>query len=320
MTSDMAHFKLEAKISGLMCSFNAGEELEFRYESFPPVVVSLKQLDRIGNAICTATTVKDVEPEIKAELDSCLEDGYVKTSELKPDTLKTIDDIKHHVRAVSRSTVIMFNWTHGLDGPPNSYGPPRAFYSEDGNRWFQFAQATRGSFNTELASRLIYARDVRVDQVVRKVELGCEEPLGRQLFREAWQQIEINPRGALVIGVAAAEVGLKRLIGTLIPGAKMPSAKKIMRKLLPTLPATARWRDGRPITLPLELIERVEDAFELRNEVVHVGAPPPSQQELASMLRAISDLLWICDVLLGEHWAMKHVSSETRTNWPSKSS
>ena len=222
----MAHFKLEAEISGLRCSFNAGEELEFRYKSSPPVIVRLRQLDRndeahfarTGNAICTATTVKDIEPEIKTGLDSCLEDGYVKISKLKPDTLKTIDEIFCPLRSISRSTIVMLNWTHGLDSPPNPYGRSLAFYSEDGNRWLQFARATTGSFNAELASRIVYARHVQVDEVVRKVELGFEEPLGRQLFREAWAQIGINQRGALVIGVAAAEVGLMRLIDTLTPG------------------------------------------------------------------------------------------------------
>ena len=103
----------------------------------------------------------------------------------------------------------MLNWKHGLDSPPNPYGRFLAFYSEDGNRWLQFVRATTGTFNAEEASRTVYARHVQVDEVVRKVELGFEEPLGRQLFREAWAQIGINHRGALVIGVAAAEVGLK---------------------------------------------------------------------------------------------------------------
>jgi hypothetical protein len=65
MMSDMAHFKLEAGISELRCVFDAGEELEFRYKSSPPVVVSLKAPDRndkarsvsIVNAVCTATSV-----------------------------------------------------------------------------------------------------------------------------------------------------------------------------------------------------------------------------------------------------------------------
>ena len=262
----------------------------------PPVIVRLRQLDRndeahfarTGNAICTATTVKDIEPEIKAGLeDSCLEDRYVQISKLKPDTLKTIDEIFCPLRSISRSTIVMLNWTHGLDSPPNPYGRSLAFYSEDGNRWLQFARATTGTFNAEEASRIVYARHVQVDEVVRKVELGFEEPLGRQLFREAWQQIEINPRGALVIGVAAAEVGLKRLIATLIPGAEWlvqelqaPSARKILRDFLPTLPVRAKWADGSEIKLPSKLISDVVKAIDLRNKIAHVGALPPVDKNL----------------------------------------
>jgi hypothetical protein len=123
----MAHFKLEAEVA-LNCRFEAGEEIEFRYT--PPVIVRLRQLDRndeahfarTGNAICTTATVKGIEPEIKAGLDSCLEDGYIKISKLKPDTLKTIDEIFRPLRSISRSTIVMLNWTHGLDSPPNPYG------------------------------------------------------------------------------------------------------------------------------------------------------------------------------------------------------
>jgi hypothetical protein len=325
----MPHFKLEVEIA-LNCRFEADEEIEFRYTSPAPVVVRLRQLvrnyeahfARTGNAICTATTIKDIEPEIKAGLeDSCLEDRYVQISKLKPDTLKTINEIFCPLRSISRSTIVMLNWRHGLDSPPNPYRS-LAFYSEDGNRWLQFARATTGSFNFEEASRIIYAKDIRVDEVVRKVELGFEEPLGRQLFREAWDQIGINPRGALVIGVAAAEVGLKRLIGTLIPAAEWlvqevqaPPMRKILRDFLPTLPVRATWADGSPIKLPAKVISEVVKASELRNKVVHVGALPPSREELAIMLGSISDLLWMCDVLSGEHWAMKHVSKK---NWPAE--
>jgi hypothetical protein len=177
------------------------------------------------------------------------------------------------------------------------------------------------------ASQMIHASSVQTDEIVRKVEAGAEEPLGRQLFHEAWSQIGINPRSALVIGVAAAEVGLKRLIGTLVPSAEWlvqeiqtPPVRKILRDFLPTLPVRAKWPDGRQIALPSKLINEVVNAFELRNKIVHVGAPPPSREELAKTLRAINDLLWICDVYLGELWAMKHVSGVTMKNWQAKAS
>jgi hypothetical protein len=328
----MAHFKLEAEISGLRCSFNAGEELEFRYKSSPPVIVRLRLLDpndeahfaRTGNAICTATTAKDIKNEIKAGLYSCVEDSYVKISELKPDTLKTIDEIFCPLRSISRSTIVMLNWTHGLDSPPNPYGRSLAFYSEDGNRWLQFARATTGTFLAEEASRIVYARHVEVDEVVRKVERGFEEPLGRQLFREAWAQIGINRRGALVIGVAAAEVGLMRLINTLTPGAirdtRTPPFVKMLREYLPNLPVKAKRVDGRSIMPPVQILQQLEVAITYRNSVVHAGALPPKREDLAGMLRAISDFLWMCDIYLGEHWAERHISQETLKNWRSKSS
>jgi hypothetical protein len=76
----MAHFKLEAEIPGLRCVFDAGEELEFRYKSSSPVVVRLKVPDRNDearsvrtvNAICTATSVIEITPQIRQELGNCL--------------------------------------------------------------------------------------------------------------------------------------------------------------------------------------------------------------------------------------------------------
>jgi hypothetical protein len=45
--------------------------------------------------------------------------------------------------------------------------------------------------------------DVMRNEVVELIKTGTEEPLGRQLFREAWSERVTRPRSALVIGVAA---------------------------------------------------------------------------------------------------------------------
>jgi hypothetical protein len=339
----MAHFKLETELSGLMCSFDEGQELEFRYKSPTPVFVSFKQRKRdgedrparIGDAICTALTVRDIDPDVCSEVHQAIENDMVNVGKLKHRNLEIIDDCFFHLRDVSRSTVILFNWIHGLDGlpdplgrgPPDPLGRGHALYSEDGERWLRVPRSTSGSLNVDLATLSISARSAQIEEVVRKVEAGAEEPLARQVFREAWNQIVVNPRSALVIGVSAAEVGLRGLIGSLIPDAKWlvdeiqtPPVGRILRKFLPTLPVKAKWADGRPITLPSELIKLIEKAFVHRNAVVHVGAPPPSRKELVIMLRAIRDFLWICDVYLGERWAMEHVSLETKKYWQAKGS
>lgn len=128
------------------------------------------------------------------------------------------------------------------------------------------------------ATRSISTKNVKIDEIMRKVEAGAEEPLARQLFREAWSQIGINPRSALVIGVSAAEVGLKKLIAALIPGTDWlmeeiptPPVGKVLRKFLPTLQLRAKRVDGGPITPPNQLIEQIEKAVKHRNDVVHAG-------------------------------------------------
>jgi hypothetical protein len=150
----------------------------------------------------------------------CTKNHNIKVFEISPDIRKMIDYIFIDLRAVSRSTITIFNWTHGLDSPldPCPSVRSRASYSEDGTRWFQYSEARRIVGDPLSVTHMIYARNAQIDEVVRKVEAGVEEPLGRQLFREAWSQVGTNPRSALVIGVTAAEVGLKRLIATLVPG------------------------------------------------------------------------------------------------------
>ena len=250
-----------------------------------------------------------------------LSGNSVKIRALRPDTLKTIDGNFQRIRAVARSTIIMLNWTHGLVGPPDPYGLPYAWYSSDGDKWFQYSEVRKLEFLVGEVTHSIYSKNVKIDEIVRKVEAGAEEPLARQLFREASSQIGVNPRSALVIGVAALEVGLKGLIVALVPGTdwlRRPLSQ-ILRENLPTLPVRAKLIDGGAITPPPELIKRIEDAIKHRNEVVHAGKPAPVREELAVLLRAISDFLWMCDINLGEHWATKHISRETLKHWELKS-
>jgi hypothetical protein len=332
-----AHFKLEIELA-LNCYFEAGEKLEFRYTEPAAVVVTLKERGRLGedrpgrhgNAVCTAITNWDIEPNIQADMADCKEGDDFRTAKLQPTTIQQIGQIFIDLRAVYRATVTMFNWTHGLDSPLDPYvGPSEAWYSEDGSTWSRYYSPERKGFRilVEEGIHSIFAKNAEIDEVVRRVEAGAEEPLGRQLFREAWGQVGMNPRSALVIGVAAAEVGLKKLIGTLIPAAEWlvqevqaPPMRKILRDFLPTLPVRATWADGSPIRLPAKVISEVVRASELRNKVVHVGALPPSRQELAIMLRSISDILWMCDVYLGDLSAIKHVSPVTVKNRQPKSS
>jgi hypothetical protein len=156
---------------------------------------------------------------------------------------------------------------------------------------------------------------------VALVSDGTEEPLGHQLFREAWNQKGVHPRSALVIGVAAAEVGLKKLIGTLVPQAlwlvdeiQTPSFSKMVRDYLPSLPLKAKFR-GKTIAPPKKLIDTLERAIRARNKVVHAGKAPPHGEELEEILRAVDEFLCICDVYAGRNWVAGFISSDTHAAW-----
>jgi hypothetical protein len=189
----------------------------------------------------------------------------------------------------------------------------------------QFSLARTIGLDLDSVVISIYARNAEIEEVVRKVESGAEEPLAWQVFREACSQRGVNSRSALVIGVSAAEVAVRGLIGTLIPDAKWlvqelqtPPVGRILSEFLPTLRVRARWADGRAITIPKKFIERVAKAFRLRNDVVHAGKSPPTRKQLNMILQDISDLLCICDAYLGEHWSLKHVSLKMKEDWQSK--
>jgi hypothetical protein len=128
----------------------------------------------------------------------------------------------------------------------------------------------------------------------------------------------------LAIGVAALEIGVKELIGKLVPEAnwlveqlQAPPVWRILRDFVPTLPLRA-CLSGKAFDLPKGLITQVHKAVEARNRLVHRGAPPPVREELTQMLKAIRDVLWICDLYGGEGWSARLISGETLASWATK--
>lgn len=142
------------------------------------------------------------------------------------------------------------------------------------------------------------------------------EPVAHELWREAWNLRHSNPRSSLVIGVAAAEVGLKQLIATLVPTAKSlveslpsPPLDTIIRKVLPDLPIRADVEPSRrgPRHLRTAIIAAVED----RNRIVHLGAMP--RGDLRDALLAIREFLYVLDMYSGHAWAEALLTEQTRS-------
>ena len=207
------------------------------------------------------------------------------------------------------------------EGPPNPSGNVKGYCSNDGKSWREVSMVRGFYVSLERVTGPLPTLDVMRNEVVELIKTGTEEPLGRQLFREAWSERVTRPRSALVIGVAAAEVGFKKLVGSLLPQAQWlideiqtPPLVTMVRKFLPTLPVKFRFQ-GKSIRPPNVLLNQLDEAIKHRNKLVHAGQPPPNRNELEKMLRAVSDFLWICDVYAGHGWAHEYISVATRMAW-----
>jgi hypothetical protein len=154
-----------------------------------------------------------------------------------------------------------------------------------------------------------------LDAAIELVTSSDREPVGHELWREAWNLRHSNPRSSLVIGVAAAEVGFKQMISLLVPEAKSlvenipsPPLDTMMHKVLPDLPIRADVASAQRV--PRHLRKVIKSAAEDRNRVVHRGEMPPG--DLRQTLLAIREFLYMLDMYTGHPWAEALLTETTR--------
>jgi hypothetical protein len=152
---------------------------------------------------------------------------------------RTVRSIDHELLEAASCVTNLVRWRFGVHG----HNEP---FSKSGLEW----QAADGEWKGVAYSRSIRLwfgatanfQEQIVDELTPLVFNGWREPLGHSLLREAWDLRETNPRSALVIGVAAAEVGFKHFAVEMAPQTawlveelQAPPLEKLMRKYLPIL-------------------------------------------------------------------------------------
>jgi hypothetical protein len=147
---------------------------------------------------------------------------------------------------------------------------------------------------------------------------GGAEPLHHDLFREAWNQRDANPRSALVTGITAAELAVKRCISTLIPSGEWlatnvpsPPLIQILKEYLPILPVRCHI-SGVAKAPPQQLLDTLRKGVTIRNRLSHAGGASPSTEDVENILEAVRDLLWLTDYYSGVPWAFGYISDVTR--------
>jgi hypothetical protein len=161
------------------------------------------------------------------------------------------------------------------------------------------------------------------DYVGTFVADGGDAPLARQLLREAWAQKSASPRSALVLAIAAAEVGFKQCVSVLVPEAgwlveevQSPPLYKMLTEYLPH-PPVKLGLTGKTLVPPEDLLHEIKTGIKLRNQVAHQGNASVTSEKLDRILKAVSDLLWILDFYQGHKWAICYVQQAVLGAWKS---
>ncbi|MBI1729652.1 hypothetical protein HY229_01110 [Candidatus Acetothermia bacterium] len=213
-----------------------------------------------------------------------------------------------------RRTVYILRWRSSASCVHNPISTREFLWSDDGNRWYYMPRKL--SLDVTVSHQPSISERLHKD-IVDLLKAGFDEPIGRVLFREAWSQRYQNPRSSLVIGMSAAESGVKQCISQLAPSTKWlienlpsPPISLILRKYLPDLETRLKIK-GR-VFVPKYIIDLVEEGTKLRNKVAHLGAKPPHFEKLKEILLSINDLLWLLDYYCGFEWTMDQISQKTR--------
>lgn len=140
---------------------------------------------------------------------------------------------------------------------------------------------------------------------VERLVVAGPEPIAQELYREASIQRTDQPRSALVMAVAAAEVGIVETARALLPDESVPSGS-FSRLLDETLVQLAGRRPiaGGVLLPPAAMIDALHAARRLRNAIVHGPAHDPSPDAVDDALEAVRNLLLFLDFYAGHGWAL----------------
>ena len=222
----------------------------------------------------------------------------------------TSDELK----SLALRTIEVFRWRANELGPHNPISSRGFTWSTD--REFWHPMPAEHSVRAESKSATEPSVTIKTD-VHQIVDSDGNAPLHHDLFREAWQQRFHNPRSSIIVGMAAAEIAVKRCVSNLVPNAEWlatnlptPPLARMLSEYLPQLPAKCDF-DGEVLAPPKPVLDDLKKGVTIRNQLTHAGASNPSGESVQSILQSVHDLLWIVDYYSGYEWALEFLRPET---------
>lgn len=347
------YFKLTHLLKKLGIIFSSDETVSFKFNDEKSAIVTLRELskeekERYKNSVvihCEAIASIDVPTDIKNMLDrlavglmpedfvlpskftndkefNVSKDGAIKPGTNPPVSLysKTFQNFEGEINSILseyiRKVAKVIRWKLGLPGSHKSVGITLGMnWSLDGIEWFGMPHAFTLKLGMEFPKPIRGQLYNEIELLLRK---GESEPLGHELFLEAWEQKYNNPRSALILGITAAEVGIKQCVAKLVPDAQWlvdnlpsPPITKLLFTYLPELPAKLKI-DDRVLPPPKKIRKIIAEGVELRNKAIHLGHEELNKDELEELLLSVRDLLYLLDFYCGFTWTTQNIRPETR--------
>jgi hypothetical protein len=292
-----------------------GEELEFSEDAPHPTFLVIRRPSKDecpdlkpGECLATLNTEEAVTEKVRPQF------------EVVDPPRQAVEEIRRRITirlaGYLRRVACVIRWRKGTTGHPNLVVNTKLLHwSDDKQSWKGVPGSLVATLDVGIPSKPLDS--MRRASVAELVGDGQAEPLGHELFHEAWHQRKSMPRSSLLIGIAAAEVGFKALVSELVPHAEWlamhaptPPLEKMLKEYLPLLPVRQQIKNVAPF-VPARLIETLKEGIRFRNETAHRGKGV-MEDTLKEILIAVRDLLYLLDFYAGHKWTLELTSYEVQ--------
>jgi hypothetical protein len=288
-------------------------------ETNRPAGVCVITRDDQGTISVKSYVTRDVSEQVLAVMsDLAKSERAIRYQELAQAYRDFAELLCRDLHDFAAEVISFLRWRHSIGGGH------RAIKNEGGTFWRSDDGTWQRMFTPMSVvvrpGRLVVLSEQAVTRLAAMWNDAIREPLGHELWREAWAIRDSAPRSAVMVGIAAFEVGVKQWITRQVPetdwlmrNVPSPPAVSMLDDYVPRL-VRLKGRPDRARRLPKQLVTTLHRGVKLRNEIAHTGADNPIDDDLRELLEAVRDALYLLDYLGGRDWALEHIRPDTAAN------
>ncbi len=232
--------------------------------------------------------------------------GYSLPLDLYPADLQAFMDLVYRsLSECAQRTWRLLRWRTGALSSHRVFDTVlQCRWSRDGrDKWLPFPRRAVVSISGHIVPDITESIRSSVEDMLKNHEA---EPVSDELLREAWSLRSVNPRAALLLAIAAAEVGLKETFSDLVPQVEWmtthiqtPPIDALLLHALPQLPV----RRGVAAAPPDAIRQVLKRAIEARNALAHRGEFNQTAANSDQLIQVVRELLQQFAYYRGVSWA-----------------